>query len=136
MSELETTVAAHQAEWEESGIEGVEVPVPSPPEGPDDPTVPDPDSGKLFEVPRATVAVDDGSPTVIKVAVGGGVELERSSNDDVEFYNSLAPGDEVELRVVARVSGIRTRRKYDDEGSFVDLIATKSLVVDTIYLPV
>jgi hypothetical protein len=64
----------------------------------------DPDSGKLFEVPRIGIIVDDSDPTVLKIAFSGGLELDRANASDVEWYNRLRAGQPATLHVEAHVA--------------------------------
>lgn len=101
-----------------------------PPEG--TATGPDPDAGKLFDVPRAKVTVDDTDPNVIKLAFSGSVELERGKPDDVATYNRLAAGRNVDLRVQAFVAGPKTTHRRDADGNVDTVIQTKSLIVHSL----
>lgn len=92
----------------------------------------DPDEGKLFEVPRVKVVVDDTDPTVIKLNFTGGVELDRSVASDVSFYNSLTPGRTVVLQVEAHIAGAKTTHRRDSEGDVDAVVQTKTLIVSSI----
>jgi hypothetical protein len=76
-TQLEEVVAAEQADHD-AQIEGTA-------------SGPDADKGKLFEVPRVVVAVDETDPGTIKLAFSGSIELDRAKADDVAFYNSRSP---------------------------------------------
>ncbi len=92
----------------------------------------DPDSGKLFEVPRVAVLVDTTDPTVLKLSFAGGIELDRANASDVELYNQLAAGKTVHLTVDAHVAGHKTTHRRDSEGNVDAVVQTKSLIVHTI----
>jgi len=94
---------------------------------------PDAELGKLFDVPRIAIAVDDADPNVIKVAFSGGVELDRDNAAQVQFYNRLRAGQEAELVVTVHVAGAGNRHRRDSEG-FVDaVVQTKSLIVSDVH---
>lgn len=89
----------------------------------------DPDKGKLFEVPRVKVAIDETDPTVIKLSFSGSIELDRTDATDVEFFNKLKSGKPASLAVAAHVAGARTRHRRDSEGGVDAVVQTKSLIV-------
>jgi hypothetical protein len=93
---------------------------------------PDAEKGKLFEVPRVAVILDDSDPTVLKLALAGGLELDRAIADDVTFYNSLKAGQSVTMTVVAHVAGAKTTHRRDSEGDVDAVVQTKSLIVHSI----
>jgi len=88
--------------------------------------------GKLFEVPRVGVIVDDTDPTVLKLSFSGAIELERTAASDVERYNSLKAGQTVTLTIDARVAGAKTTHRRDSEGDVDAVVQTKSLIVHSI----
>lgn len=92
----------------------------------------DPDKGKLFEVPRVGIVLDDSDPTVLKLAFSGSIELERGDAQAVEFYNSLKPGSNVSLSVEAFVAGPKNTHRRDSEGNVDAIVQTKSLVVHSL----
>jgi len=93
------------------------------------------DEGRLFDVPRVGVIVDSSDPTVLKLALSGTVELDRTWADHVLHYNELRPGREVELTVTAYVAGARKVHRRDSEGDVDSIVETKSLVVGEIHFP-
>lgn len=93
---------------------------------------PDAEKGKLFEVPRVKVIVDESDPTILKIAFSGGVELDRAVADDVGFYNRLKAGETVTLQVEAHVAGARTTHRRDSEGDVDAVVQTKSLIVHSV----
>ena len=93
----------------------------------------DADKGKLFEVPRVAVIVDDTDPTVLKLSFSGGIELERG-HADVELYNSLRSGQTVTLSVKAHVAGAKTTHRRDSEGDVDAVVQTKSVIVHSLNL--
>jgi hypothetical protein len=95
---------------------------------------PDPDMGKLFDVPRVGVIIDDSDPTVIKLAFSGSVELDRGNVEQVGFYNALRAGEPRDLVVGVHVAGARMRHRRDSEGDVDAIVQTKSLVITDIYL--
>lgn len=104
---------------EETEVEGTE-------------TGPDPDVGKLFDVPRVGVIVDETDPTVIKLSFSGGIELNRANASDVQFFNKLKAGKTVSLEVEAHVAGGKTTHRRDSEGNVDAVVQTKSLLVHSI----
>lgn len=92
----------------------------------------DPDKGKLFEVARVAVTLDDTDPTVLKLAFSGSIELERATASDVELYNRLTAGKNVDLEISAHVAGAKTSHRRDSEGNVDAVVQTKSLIVHSI----
>lgn len=90
--------------------------------------------GKLFEVPRAKVVVDEADPTVIRLAFSGQLELDRSNAEHVGLYNALAAGETCELAVTVHVAGARNRHRRDAEGYVDAVVQTKSLIVGDVTL--
>lgn len=90
---------------------------------------PDPDKGKLFEVPRVKVILDDTDPTVLKIAFAGNIELERNVADQVELYNGLKAGRVANLAVTVFVAGPKKTHRRDSEGDVDAIVETKSLIV-------
>jgi hypothetical protein len=95
---------------------------------------PDPDAGKLFEVPRIKVVVDTTDPTVVKLAFSGSIELDRSNEQEMRFYNQLKAGQAHELVVTVHAAGAQMRHRRDSEGDVDAVVQTKSLVVSDVYL--
>jgi hypothetical protein len=93
---------------------------------------PDADKGKLFEVPRVAVLIDEADPGVIKLAFSGSVELDRSNADDVAFYNRLKAGKDVSLDIEAFVAGPKNSHRRDSDGNVDAVVQTKSLIVHSI----
>jgi hypothetical protein len=94
----------------------------------------DADAGKLFEVPRVKVIVDESDPNVIKLAFSGSVELDREFAQQVEFFNGLKAGQSTELIVTVHVAGATQRHRRDSEGIVDAVVQTKSLVVTDVSL--
>jgi hypothetical protein len=94
----------------------------------------DPDEGKLFEVPRVKVVIDESDPNVLKVALRGSVELDRTNAKQVEFFNSLKAGTACDLVVGVHVAGGRKVHRRDSEGDVDAIVETKSIVVTDVYL--
>ncbi len=116
MSTMAETVEQEQTDWDaERQAEGQ-----------------DADKGKLFEVPRVAVIVDDTDPTVLKLAFSGGIELDRTNASDVELYNSLRAGRPATFTVEAHVAGAKTAHRRDSEGDVDAVVQTKSLIVHSI----
>ena len=92
----------------------------------------DPDKGKLFDVPRIKVILDESDPTVLKLAFAGGLELDRAKPDDVELYNRLKAGREIDLNVTCHVAGAKNTHRRDSEGNVDSIVQTKSLIVHSI----
>ena len=93
---------------------------------------PDADKGKLFEVPRVKVIVDDSDPTVLKLAFAGSIELDRAKADDVKLYNDLKAGKPATLKVEAHVAGAKTTHRRDSDGDVDAVVQTKSLTIHSI----
>lgn len=93
---------------------------------------PDAEKGKLFEVPRVAVLLDDSDPTILKLAFSGSIELDRAVADDVSFYNGLEAGRDGELRVTVHVAGAKTTHHRDNDGFVDDVVQTKSLIVHSV----
>lgn len=83
--------------------------------------------GKLFELPR--VELDESNPTVLKVAVSGHIEIDRSQESDVDFYNSLAAGKRKDLQLEVHVGGSKKTHRRDAEGNVDAIVETKSIIV-------
>lgn len=93
---------------------------------------PDPDTGRIFEVPRVGVLLDETDPTVLKLAFSGGLELDRADPGAVKLYNDLKAGRDVELRVTAFVAGGKMRHRRDSDGDVDAVVQTKSLIVHSV----
>lgn len=93
----------------------------------------DPESGKMFDVPRVGIIVDDSDPTVIKLAFSGSVELDRTNATEVNFYNGLKAGHSAEIVVTVHTAGAQMRHRRDSEGDVDAVVQTKSLVVSDVY---
>lgn len=93
----------------------------------------DPDAGKLFNVPRIAVDLDDSDPTVLKISFSGSVELDRARKVDVEFFNSLKAGKARDLEIGVHVAGAKTAHRRDSEGDVDAVVQTKSLIVTDLY---
>jgi hypothetical protein len=89
----------------------------------------DAEKGKLFEVPRVAVTIDEADPGVLKLAFSGSIELDRSKPDDVAFYNSLIAGRDAALAISAFVAGPKNSHRRDPEGNVDAVVQTKSLIV-------
>lgn len=92
----------------------------------------DAEKGKLFEVPRVAVTVDEADPGVLKLAFSGQVELDRSKSDDVAFYNSLKAGKNADLNVQVFVAGPKNSHRRDSDGNVDAVVQTKSLIVHSV----
>jgi hypothetical protein len=92
------------------------------------------DEGRLFDVPRVQVAIDESDPSVLKIAFSGQVELERGKANEVAFYNRLAAGKGVDLSVHAHVAGAKRTHRRDGEGNVDAVLETKSLIVTDVTL--
>ena len=92
----------------------------------------DPEAGKLFEVPRVAIVVDDTDPTVIKLAFSGSIKLERTDPTDADLFNNLKDGQTVSLQIEAHVAGLKIVHRRDSEGDVDAVVATKSLIVHSI----
>ena len=88
-----------------------------------------PETGKLFEVPRVKVIVDESDPTVLKLSFSGSIDLERSQASDVDFYNRLKDGKTADLKISVHVAGAKTAHRRDSEGDVDAVVQTKSLIV-------
>ena len=56
---------------------------------------PDPDTGQLF--PPVKIEIDRSDPNVIKLALRGSIELDRSNREQIDFYNALKAGTSDEI---------------------------------------
>jgi hypothetical protein len=93
----------------------------------------DPETGKLFDLPRVKVELDPADPTVIKLAFSGSIELERGKPDDMAFFNGLVAGRNVSLQVEAFVkSGPANVHRRDSDGNVDAVVASKSLIVHSV----
>lgn len=93
---------------------------------------PDPDTGKLFEVPRAKVTLDESDPHILKVSFGGALELDRTVADDVAYFNTLKAGETVPMTIAVHVAGSKKTHRRDSEGDVDAIVETKSLIVHSI----
>jgi hypothetical protein len=93
----------------------------------------DADKGKMFDVPRVGIVIDESDPTVIKLAFSGSVELDRSNGKEVGFYNDLKAGESHELVVTVHTAGAQMRHRRDSEGDVDSVVQTKSLVVSEVH---
>jgi len=93
---------------------------------------PDPDTGTLF--PPVKIEIDRSDPNVIKLALRGSIEFDRSNRKQVEFYNSLKHGGEAELVVTVHVAGSRKVHRRDSEGDVDAIVETKSCVVTDVFV--
>jgi hypothetical protein len=93
---------------------------------------PDADTGKLFEVPRVAVTIDDTDPTIIKLSFSGSIELERGIASDVDLYNRLKHGRDTSLQITAHVAGAKTTHRRDSDGNVDAVVQTKSLIIHSI----
>lgn len=90
---------------------------------------PDADKGRLFDV---KVKLDPTKPTVLKLAVSGGIDLDMNAKSDVEFYNRLVAGKTASLEVNVHVAGAKKTHRRDSEGNVDAVVETKSLIVHSI----
>lgn len=88
--------------------------------------------GKLIEVPRIAVLVDESDPNVLKLRFNGDIELDRGKADDVAFYNSLAVGKNADLAVQVFVAGSKNTHRRDSEGNTDAVVQTKTLIVHSL----
>lgn len=94
----------------------------------------DVEKGKLFEVPRVKVVLDESDPTVLKLSFAGGIDLDRTVADDVAFYNKLKSGQTASLAISVHVAGAKTTHRRDSEGDVDSVVQTKSLIVTDVEL--
>lgn len=92
----------------------------------------DAEKGKLFEVPRVAVLVDESDPNVIKLKFSGSVELDRTNADDVALYNSFKAGKDADLNVGIFCAGPANTHRRDSEGDVDSIVQTKTLIVHSI----
>ena len=88
--------------------------------------------GKLFEVPRVKVILDETDPTVLKLAFSGSIDLDRTIASDVELFNQLKAGKDAELHVTCHVTGAKNSHRRDSAGDVDAVVQTKSLIVHSI----
>lgn len=113
-TDLERTVREEQ-EAHDSALEGEDV-----------------EKGKLFDVPRVAVIVDEADPNVIKLKFGGQIELDRAKPDDVAFYNSFVAGKNADLEVSVFCAGPQNTHRRDSEGDVDSIVQTKTLIVHSV----
>lgn len=94
---------------------------------------PDTEKGKLFDVPRIGIVLDDSDPTVLKIAFSGSVELDRANAIQVGFYNDLKAGRESQLVATCHVAGAKMVHRRDSEGDVDAVVQTKSVIVTDLY---
>ncbi len=121
---LERTVREEQARLEQAGTEY--------PSADGTASGENPEEGKLFEVPRVKVTVDESDPSVLKVAFSGNIELDRAKPADVAFFNRLAAGNTAALHIEAHIAGSKKTHRRDSEGDVDAIVETKSLIVHSI----
>jgi hypothetical protein len=97
-----------------------------------DATGENPDTGRIFGVPRVAVVVDEADPNVIKLKFGGQIELDRAKPDDVAFFNSLQAGKNFDLPVSGHVAGSKKTHRHDSEGNVDAVVESKSLVISNV----
>ena len=100
----------------------------------DEPDGQDVDKGKLFEVPRVKIILDESDPTVLKLSFSGGIDLDRTIARDVEFYNKLKSGSSANLAISVHVAGAKNSHRRDSEGDVDAVVQTKSLIVTDVEL--
>jgi hypothetical protein len=93
----------------------------------------DAEHGKLFEVPRIGIIVDDSDPSVVKLAFAGSIELDRTNAAQMGFYNGLGAGESHEVVVTAHVAGAKMTHRRDSEGDVDAVVQTKSLIVSDVH---
>jgi catechol 2,3-dioxygenase-like lactoylglutathione lyase family enzyme len=98
------------------------------------PLEPDADKGKLFDMPRPAVIVDDADPNVLKISFSGGVEIQRGDKDWVDFYNALRAGKTGEIRVGVYTGGSTKTHRRDKSGNVDATVETKSITITDVYL--
>jgi hypothetical protein len=89
----------------------------------------DAEEGKLFEVPRVAITIDESDPTVIKLAFSGSIDLERADGKQVEFYNGLVAGTYRDLKITCAIAGQKNTHRRDSEGNVDAVVQTKSLTI-------
>jgi hypothetical protein len=82
---------------------------------------------RLFELPP--VEQDDASPDVLRLAFSGAVELDRTDEEDVRLYNSLAAGGIFNLELRVDVAGVVIRHKRDGRGLPSTVTHSKAIAV-------
>lgn len=92
----------------------------------------DADRGKLFDIPRVGILIDETDPTVIRLAFSGKIDLDRTIASDVETYNALKAGQTRTLNLDVHVAGAKTTHRRDGEGDVDAIVQTKSLVVHSL----
>lgn len=95
-----------------------------------------PDLGRIFDVPRIAVMLDESDPNVLKLAFSGQYELDRDNANQVAFFNHLKAGEPAELVVTVHVAGSNKRHRRDSEGDVDAIVETKSLVVSDVFVRV
>lgn len=95
---------------------------------------PDPDNGKLFNIPRTEVTIDGADPSLLKIAFAGGIEIERNEQQWVEYYNRLAAGKTATITVTVHVAGSKKTHRRDKDGNVDAIVETKSLIITDVHL--
>jgi hypothetical protein len=88
--------------------------------------------GKLIEVPRVAVVVDESDPNILKLAFTGGVDGERGDHDWVSFFNSLTEGKNHDIAISVFVKGSKKTHRRDSDGNVDAVVQTKTLLVHSI----
>lgn len=93
----------------------------------------DAEKGKLFDVPRIEVNIDESDPSAIKLAFSGSIEFDRSNRQQIDLYNRLRAGSEAEVVATVHVAGARKTHRRDSDGYVDAVVETKSLIVTEVY---
>lgn len=95
----------------------------------------DPESGRLFTIPRTAIELDDTDPTHLKLSFSGSIELDRNNEAQTETFNKLTAGKVTHLKIVAYTkSGPNSVHRRDSDGNIDAIVASKSLVITDILL--
>lgn len=101
---------------------------------------PDPDGKALFDASDydredlAIPKVDGNQIDKIRFAFSGSVLLDRSEIADVALFNGAKLGQELELRVSAKVAGVGTGFTTNKDGDLDVIVGEKKLKIETVWV--
>ena len=90
--------------------------------------------GKLVELPKIKILVDEADPTKIVVHFTGDIVLERGDAGWIEWFNRLKPGKTADLSVGVFVPNSTRTHRRDKEGDVHAVVQTTTLIVTDVYL--
>jgi hypothetical protein len=88
-----------------------------------------------YDDPELRITKVDGQGIdKIRIGFAGSVMLDRSNPKDVELFNKLTLGKEVELRVAGSVSKTQTGWTTNREGDLDAVVGERVVKVETVYV--